>query len=226
MARKTRTKRGGSSRTGFILSDEALAALARDYAAGVQRAGAVRGRYLPVLVAHTKRELDRVGAKRPQMDTVLAAIDAVHDHHYAIILEAITTPDLVIADGIPDEERQRRTKERNRRSNFARSAKSTLVSYVRAGGKVAGLDPAEVTKEKLRQLFAPTREGPIPIEERLETTEARLEALVKKLAAEDMDEAQRVVERLHVKLAELVEIKPVARGRVKRGEVTLHPTAH
>lgn len=228
MARKARTKKDPLARAGYIITDDALAAMARDYAAGVRSAGAVRGRYLPVLVAHTRRELDRVGAKRPQQDTVLAAIAAVHDHHYAIILEAISTPDIKVVDGLDDDERVRRIKERNRRSNFARSAKSTLVSYVRAGGRVTNLDPAEVTKDKLRQLFAPAREGPEPVEERIERVSERLEALVRKMVAEDRDEAEKVVEALHIKLAELVQLRPVptVRGRMKRGEVTLHPQAH
>lgn len=213
-------------KTGFIVSDATLASMARDFVEGMRRADGVRIAYLPVLVAHSKREL---GARRlVTPDQALAAIDKVHEHLYAVIKEAVFTPDVQAADDLPDEERKRRTAERNRRTTFARTALATLIKAVEAGAKLQSLDPASVTKESLRQYYARPREGPITIEDRIQRTETQLEGLIREVASEDMDAARELLADVQARLEQALEAQPPPpvrqmRGKRQVGEITLHP---
>lgn len=240
-------------KTGFILSDAALAGLVRDYAASVERTDRVRGTYLSVLVAHSKRELGSV--RRATTEQAVAAVEKVNDHFYPIILEAVITPDIVITDDISEDEKVRRSKERTRRATFARTAKSTLLSAIKSGARLVTMDPAKVTKASLQQYYAQQpRGGPAPTPaERVQRTEeragqlieqladvdlgtaasfveGRLEALIEQVAEEDVAAAQRFVEELQDRLeAVLQKLQPAPqpvqqmRGRRQVGELTLHP---
>lgn len=240
-------------KTGFLLSDAALAVLARDYAASVERSGRLRGTYLSVLVAHSKRELG--SARRATTEQAVAAVEKVNDHFYAIILEAVVTPEIAITDDLPEEEKINRSKERTRRATFARTAKSTLVSAIKHGARLVTMDPAKVTKASLQQYYAQQpRGGPAPTpEERVKRTEeraehlieqladvdlatamsfveGRLESLVEQVAEEDVAAAQRFVEELQDRLENvLAKLQPAPqpvrqmKGRRQVGELTLHP---
>lgn len=212
--------------TGYLISDAALAVLARDYAASVERAGRVRGTYLSVLVAHSKRELK---ARRSTIEQAVEAVERVNEHFYPIILEAVVTPDIVISDDLSQEEKLMRSKERTRRATFARTAKSTLVSAIKAGARLSAMDPAKVTKAGLQQYYAQqAREGPGTVQDRIQRTEDKLEAFVKELAEEDLATATRFVEELQERLETVLdELKPEPtrqmKGRRQVGELTLHP---
>lgn len=239
-------------KTGFLLSDAALVVLVRDYAASVERAGRVRGTYLSVLVAHSKRELG--SARRATTEQAIEAVEKINAHFYPIILEAVVTPEIVITDDLPEEEKINRSKERTRRATFARTAKSTLLSAIKAGARLATMDPAKVSKASLQQYYAQqAREGPATPEERVKRTEeraeqlieqladadlatatsfveGRLEALIEQVAEEDMAAAQRFVEELQNRLENvLAKLQPAPqpvrqmRGRRQVGELTLHP---
>jgi len=146
---------------GYLVKDSSdITALARAALVGDK----VPGTYLRALVATSQV---RVGLESPRtsalrgrigepddIDADIAAITAVHDEFYALVLKAVTTEDIAPEKGLRKAESARRAKERNRRSNFARSAKSTLVKYVRAGGNVRGLCVLTVSKRQLRELTA------------------------------------------------------------------------
>lgn len=209
------------SKTGYIVTDATLAALAREYVSGIEQVDNVRGNYLRILVAHSQRDITRSGGKRASRIQCEGAVNAAHDHLYAVIMEAVTTQDIAHSDDLPDDERMRRSLERNRRSNFARTAKSTLLAWIAAGGKLMSLRPADVTKEGLRKLYA-RRSPEAPLSERMERIARSLERRVKELAEEDMDEAREFVDELQTRLALLVA-RPLARKTVRRGDMTLHP---
>jgi hypothetical protein len=218
------------AKAGYLASDTTLAALARDYVDGRVQSDSVAGSYIKILYAHVLRDLERQGIKRASSDKVIAAVETVHAHMYTVILAAVTTPDLKHSDDLPDKEQTRRALERNRRSNFARSAKSTLVAYITAGGKLSSFTPAEVTKERLRSFYKP--KDPPTYQERANRATARLESIIKALAATDMAAAREVVTYVQTRVAALVVATPSAKPRrlqpkgktVRRGELTL--TAH
>lgn len=218
MATKKRSAVTPFARSGYLVTDAALAALARDYMDGITRADTVRGSYLRVLVAHSKRALRSV-------KDALEAVEQTHLHLYGVITNAVTTPDIEPAEGLIAEERDRRTRERNRRTNFARTAKSTLVSWIRAGGELKTLNPKEVTKDKLQELYAQAR--PPDRKSTWERLETRVEDLLKKLVEDDLDEAQALVNSLQAKINAVIAPeagrKPVASRKKKVGELVLHP---
>jgi hypothetical protein len=222
MVKRNVSVQTSAEKTGFILTDAALAVLARDYSAGIERTGRLRGTYLSVLVAHSKRELK---SRRATPEQAIDAVERVNEHFYAIILDAVITPDIAITEDLSDEDKLARSRERTRRATFARTAKSTLVSAIKAGARLQAMDPAKVTKAWLQQHYAQAREGPeATTEQRIERTEA----FVVKLAKEDLATAERFVEELQERLeAILQELKPAAparqmRGKRQVGELTLH----
>ena len=245
MVKKYATIQTPPEKTGYIVTDAYIALLAKDYSDSVDRANRVRGSYLSILVAHSKRELT---SRKHTVEQALEVVEAVHAHFYEVILNAVVTPDIEISDGLSEEEKVRRSKERTRRATFARSAKSTLTSAVKAGARLSTLDPAKVTKASLQEMYVRQREGPETVEERIERTEARLaemyaqseeitvedriertesqlEDLIKQLAQEDLAAAKQLVEELQSRLESAVgPMKPARhmKGKRKVGELTLH----
>lgn len=128
--------------------------LARETVDGRQKTIAARGAYFRALVETAQADL---GGKAGQ-EGQLAAVRAVHKKFYPIVLEAVTTPDIAKSDKAPKPERIRRGLERNRRSNFARSAYGTIRRWLRAEGHdLMKLDPEKVTKSQLLNEAPPTR---------------------------------------------------------------------
>lgn len=209
-------------KTGFLVTDLVLAAMARDYVASADRVGRLRGSYLSVLVAHSKRELK---ARKYTQEQAVEAIEKVHAHFYEVILGAVVTPEIEITEELSKEESLLRSRERTRRATFARTAKSTLLSAIKAGARLSSLDPAKVTKASLQAVYAQAREGPKTFEEKVARVENRLEELVKQLAEEDRDAAEQLVEELQVRLEAIFQEPKKAvqmKGKRKVGELTLH----
>lgn len=204
----------------YLASDEAIARMAKDYSEARSALETVRGDYLKVLVAHSQKALpDAVTASQ---EDALQAVNFTHDRLYMLVLAAVVTPDVAMADNLPDYEKHRRALERNRRSNFARSSKSTLIAYVAAGGGLQGLKPAEVTKELLRRTVTAAMTTPTP-EQRTAKLEASVEGAVREMAEANREDAIDFIDRLHTRLMLLVA-KPLTQLTTRRGELTLHPS--
>jgi hypothetical protein len=124
-------------------ANEALRTLARLNVASGQVAGRVGTTYLRILVASAKYINER------GVPDLTAAVGNVHSAYYAEVLIGVTTPDLKAHKGDSKEERKRKALERNSRSNFARTAASTFLAWIKAGGDVTKLDPATITKSQL-----------------------------------------------------------------------------
>lgn len=133
----------------YTMDDKQVEALAseRTRCAGV--VSGFDGVYLKALVAGTQARLVKAG-KRPETVTQLAALDLVAVPFYAAVLRGVVTDEIALGADLEAAEAQRRTRERNRRATFARSAKSTLVAWVKAGGDVRALAAATVGKSELR----------------------------------------------------------------------------
>ena len=203
--------------TGYLVNDTTVAALARAYADARGTIDNVKGAYLRVLVAHAKDLAAKAQTRTPESD--MQAMLATHDRLYAIVLAAITTPDIAADDAQPKDERQRRALERNRRSTFARTAKSTLQAYLKAGGSLPDLDPNKVTKESLRVASPPAR----PPETSATILEKRIEDVVKAMAELDREKAITFIDDLHTRLL-LIVARPITHGQMRKGELTLTPS--
>jgi hypothetical protein len=196
------------AKSGYVVSDTTLAQIAREYVDIKGRAEGVRGTYLKILVAHAQREL---GRKRGT-DDVLLAIETVHQHLYDVVLQAITTKDIAPAEDLEASERTRRALERNRRTTFARTAKSVLTSWVRAGGKIEKLVPKDVRKDELQKLYQPAQiRRNATIKERATRVEKKLESLVRRMIDEDPVAAQAFLEKVQARLTAIRPRRSVRR---------------
>lgn len=111
--------------------------------------------YLSLLVDAMQSQLGKTRRGKVnslQQAQVLADVDK---RFYAAVLRGVTTEDIAIEEGLEVEEQRRRSLERNRRSAFARSAKSTVSTFIGGGGDVRVLDPTTVSKVALRKAIAP-----------------------------------------------------------------------
>jgi hypothetical protein len=209
------------AKTGYIASDATLKTLAERYVTGADAADEVRGVYLKVLVAHSLREAQNLTHKRITMPDAIGAVTAANALLYSVILDAVTTPELAADDSLDKDERSRRARERNRRTTFARTAKSTLLSFVKAGGRLVTLDPTTVTKESLRTFVQQARQGP-GIPDQIKAARARLEKLVAQLKETDADAAQEAVDATGTALQAVVTPPKPMRGTRRVKDVTLH----
>lgn len=110
--------------------------------------------YLGILVIASQARLGK-GRRKMDASAQTEVLESVHERFYAAVLRGVTTHDIAVEADLEPKESTRRSLERNRRSAFARSAKSTLLAYVTAGGDIRALDPNNTSKTALRKAFAP-----------------------------------------------------------------------
>lgn len=213
------------AKSGFIANEAVLKTLAKDYVTGADAVSEVNGTFLKILVAHSQREAATLAHKRITQADALGAVAAAHGTMYAIIKDAVTTPDIAADDSLDKGERTRRAKERNRRTGFARSAKSTLLGFIRAGGRLVGLEPATVTKEQLRSFAQAARQGPKGIADQIEAAKSRLAKLVDLQKQEDPEAAQSSVQDVSMTLQSVVTPPKPITGRRRVKDLTLQAEA-
>lgn len=199
----------------YLATDQQVRALSVLNFESIEQAALTRGTFLRVEVASLQAALGmeprrRAGGK-PQSfdkDEVLATYNDMHKRLYAIVLDAVTTADIADTPKLRKAEKSRRALERNRRSNFARSAKSTLAAFIRAGGNVAALVVPQVTKAALA---AETAKRKQPVQEDLATKAdricSRMVKQIENIREEDHELAQAVAQRLTVQLSEVTTDK-------------------
>lgn len=134
----------------YSMSVAQIENFARDMATAIDSVSNGRTTYLRVLVAGIQGTLGKVKRGRNLgADTQLDVLGDVSDRYYAAVLKGVTTPDIEHAEGLDKAESTRRSVERNRRSTFARSAKSVLSSWINTGGDIRNLDVDTVTRDPL-----------------------------------------------------------------------------
>lgn len=172
----------------------------------------VPGTYLRALIATTQVRLGldgpRTSAVRGRVappedsEADLEVLKGVHAEFYTAVLAAVTTPDIAATAGLRKAEAARRAKERNRRSNFARSAKSTLAKYVKLGGNIRGLCVTTITKRALRDLTAKAGGAPpLSMETRAKRFATRMVKALEGLHEQDTELAQMALQQALTQLA-------------------------
>jgi hypothetical protein len=210
----------------YVANEAQIEGLANEcYKAGAQ-VQRTDGIYLRVLIAGCQAQLGSSKRGRaPNAESQLAVVEQVHERFYAAVLRGVTTPDVANEANLEAAERNRRTLERNRRSNFARQSKSTLAAYATAGGDIRAIEVATVTKGSLRAATpASTATGPVG---RIQQTQ---EALIRAVVAqakvdpggaraaleEAMAEFQRVLDSLDGEPDHVSTTTVVGRGAMQR----------
>lgn len=134
----------------YAMSETQVETLAAEYAAASNETQRVNTTYLRVLVVGCQAILGNKRTRgRIPHDAQLDVLGDISGKYYAAVLRGITTEDIAPDDSLPRGEQTRRSRERNRRSTFARTAKSTLASYINSGGDLRGLDGDTVTRDPL-----------------------------------------------------------------------------
>lgn len=134
----------------YVMTDIQIETFARDLVGAVDAVNNGRTTYLRVLVAGVQSTLGKVKrGKTLTGETQLSVLSDVSARAYAAVLKGITTPDIANEDGLDKAEATRRSIERNKRSTFARSAKSVLAGWISAGGDMRALDVDTVTRDPL-----------------------------------------------------------------------------
>jgi hypothetical protein len=126
----------------YIATDQDIETIAERFLTAQEGQSQASLSYLQFLVGTTQEELK----------TGLSAIDAlaqVSARFYAVVLRKAITAEIADSPALPDGERKARARERNRKTNWARSNKSTLLAWLRQGNDIRTLDPAKVTKASL-----------------------------------------------------------------------------
>lgn len=188
----------------FLATDDQVQLLAGRYSSGLQAQDSVRGCYLKVFVAASIKAAKPAKGKATE---VLTHVEAVHEGFYALVLKGVSTPEISDDESLDQEVRTQRSLERNRRSNFARSAKASLAAYLKAGGDLFRLNPDTVTKRELQTFVTAMRERsaePKNIQHRATLAVTRIEELCRELADEDKDSAITTVQELMARMTTLL----------------------
>lgn len=189
------------ARAGYTATDAQVA----DLTAAVVTGLAADGTYLRVLLATSQGALGT--RRRISAAQQMTALDTTHSRLYGLVQGAVGPEDL-------------EPRERNRRANFARSAASTVRLYLRAGGDLREVKPAEATKGALRKAAAP--EGP-SIEQKVEAAAAKLIKTVQALAEQDPQSARNQMRLTMDALEDALNELPEAPRPQRRATVTQHP---
>lgn len=202
----------------YALSESQVETLARESSeasVAVERIGLT---YLRVLLVGVQAVIGGGKGYKPVRRLVngtkaahLEALGSVHKRFYAAVVRGVTTPDIAPNDKLERGEQRARTLARNRRSNFARTAKSVLAAYIKAGGDVRMLDPEKTTRDPLAATVRAKR-GVSEPGYKVGRHARAITRLLEHEAQEDPDaaraEMQRVIEELQAALDSLGESEP------------------
>lgn len=192
----------------YLATAEDVATLATSNLEAQQMIGRVHGCYFRILLARTQHAICgkptlRAREKAEKMtpedtEAHLKAFETQHAELYAAVLNAVRSADTESRKNLETDEQNRRALERNRRTNFARSAASVLRTYIKRGGNVLRLAVPHATKSAVAAMTPPAEDAE-PAEGRSERTvtraAARIVAAVQSMAAEDKEGAVDVLRK-------------------------------
>lgn len=180
---------------GYVATVKDIQALARDAVEAGQGLEGTRATYLRALIGTVQAEL-----KAEKGIEALAALSAVHKRFYEAVLGIVVTADIQDTGRLKPEEKKRRALERNRRSNFARSAYSTLKAWLKVEGHdIADLIAAKATKGQLIEQTPRAKRkahamDPAKVRARVEVLVDKVIDQTKGLAGADPTEARAVLD--------------------------------
>lgn len=193
-------------KSNFAATEAQVEALARD----VTHGQTADGTYLKVLVVACQGEMSTTGRK-PSPTRQKVVINKVHVRFYAAVMKGVGGED---------------NKERTRRATFARTAASTLRTFVTNGGDVRSLDVADVTKTKLRlegvEVPAGTR-----VERSFQRSADALLRAAKRIVKMDPARIEAAIEALRELLpGDDTDVRVVRSIRLPRNGSVVHSASH
>lgn len=203
----------------FATTPAEVTALAEDIMRGQDAETSGRATYLRSLLAGVQIELAGKPVLRPprgptkgvDAKAALAALESVNARFYEAVLDALPR---TMTDPL----------ERNARTNFARTAASTLRRALTLGWNPLGTPLAEASKVLLRRWIDEHREErPTSVKRAGKTAHRLAERIRTILDGLGQDEAETVVEDVLAVLGELVPLRTVAAPRIVRADLHRHP---
>lgn len=177
-----------------LMTEQQIEQLARDHTTHMVSAQGVSQTYLQAIVFATQAALGR-RRRALAADVQLAALERVEAPYYAAVLRGVVTDDVADDLSLPKEERRKRMLTRNSRSGFARSAKATIVAFIRSGGDIRTVDASTVSKDALRRAVAPP-EPSDRLERRIQRASEGLQRALERQARGSPDAAREAAKRL------------------------------
>lgn len=150
----------------YVATEQQIETLAHDRYSAFSLALSSDLTYLRVLLVEIQSKLGKRTRRMPTKEAQTSLLDAAHDRFYPAVLRGITTPEIANEPGLDPALSSSRARERNARSNFARTAKATLLHAIDGGLDLRSLDAATTTKTGLRAAVAPP-EPEDPVERRV-----------------------------------------------------------
>jgi hypothetical protein len=187
---------------GYVATPKDVDALTRSLLSAEQALSGGRTTYMRALIATTQKDLGvalrvRTPRKIPRLtpeETLVQmdALTATHERFYAVVLKVCAE------DGA-------KSRELNRRSNFARTALYAVRTWTRAGNDLTALAAGRVTKASLRVTGRKSAKPPSParLRSRVERDCKRVMASILALAETDRDKARVEVRALLAQLEAL-----------------------
>lgn len=152
----------------YLASAEDVQSMTSVHLDAQQTVSRTHGTYFRILVACTQKDICGKPTLRArshagdgaQIDTAahLEAFERINSSLYAAVLRASVPAELEGNDRLNADEARRRSLERNRRTNFARSSATTLRQFIKRGGNVLRLSVPTVTKNAVAAM-TPAAEG-------------------------------------------------------------------
>ena len=187
-----------------MTTDNEIRNITSQYIEAVTGGETVKQTYLRALVSDTIRELgseprannaqQRKPLKPEEQERQLAAVAAVQARHAPLI-------DEVVDKSLEDVPAKERPKERNRRTNFARTAVYAVRRYIKAGKDLTALAPGRATKVSMEVTLAPRPATPRRLKGRVERLSKNFMAAVLELSEADQQAAVSELDTLIGQLA-------------------------
>lgn len=189
----------------YVMTEAQVEALAAERTQSLTVVEGFDSTYLRVLITAVQAKLGPKRGKRPDTNAQLDALESIAVPFYGAVLRGVITSDIALDASLDPAEATKRTRERNRRATFARTAKSTLVSWVTEGGDLRALSVATVTKSELRAaVTAAKAEHGTPAASRIERAQnAILSAVAKETPEVARERLESVIAALQEALDEL-----------------------
>lgn len=211
----------------WVANEHEVETLARDRYTNAHAVSLADGTYLKVILVASQANLGPARRskgllKKADSEAQAKVLGDVHERFYPHVLKGITTDDIANEENLTTVESRRRSLERNRRSAFARSAKSTLLLYVEAGGDLRSLDAALTSKESLRKALAP----PEPTDRIARQIQRSQKALMRAIARQVRRDPVAAEKTINSTMAELQAVLDALDGddnEVEAGTTTVVP---
>ena len=200
-------------RKGYVATEHDVEQLAAGRFATSASLDRTDNAYLRILAAALQAQFGAPGAGRKRRltsaDTTahLACLDDVHGRLYPHILKGVTTPEVAADESLELAEQRERMRLRNNRASFARSAASTLRTWISAGGDVRTLAVGEIMKSVLAAWVRSQRDPDTnPDVAVVGATARRLVGEARRLIEADPDAGRMSVEAAIAELQALLDV--------------------